>query len=161
GYGYTVLPGFFDPPDAPYKYTRNGRARSFSVFERTSNSTASTSHHSLASSRLAGSTLFRTTSSQPPIPLSFYRNITNQIMFGNNSKVCDRMISFWSTSITTGAYEPQAVVGDVLLSPPLVPERKVFRNVPGIKADRAFLEVNYLDCEGLKGFGGTGTGDRG
>ncbi|KAI4268858.1 MAG: hypothetical protein LQ337_007600, partial [Flavoplaca oasis] len=124
GYGYTVLPGYFDPPDAPYKYTRNGRARSFTVFEQTSNSTPSTSHYGLASSRLAGSTLFRTTSSQPPIPLSFYRNITNQIAFGNNSKVCDRMISFWNTSITTGAYEPQAVVGDVLLSPPLVPERK-------------------------------------
>ncbi|KAL8895826.1 MAG: hypothetical protein Q9192_003424, partial [Flavoplaca navasiana] len=109
GYGYTVLPGYFDPPDAPYKFTRNGGARSFSVFERTSNSTPSTPHHSPPSSRLAGSTLFRTTSSQPPIPLSFYRNITNQIMFGNNSKVCDRMVSFWNTSITTGAYEPQAV----------------------------------------------------
>lgn len=71
------------------------------------------------------------------------------------------MISFWNTSITTGVYGPQAIVGDVLLSPPLVPARRVFRKVPGVKADRAFLEVNYLDCEGLKGYAGTGSGDSG
>lgn len=82
-------------------------------------------------------------------------------MFGNNTRVCDRMMSFWNTSITTGAYAPQHVVGEVALGPPLVPRGKVWRNVPGVKADRAFLEVNYLDCGGLKGWRGTGSGDSG
>ncbi|KAI4281195.1 MAG: hypothetical protein L6R38_003886 [Xanthoria sp. 2 TBL-2021] len=160
GYGYTVLPAFFDPPDAPYKFaSRKGRNRIFNVYEQTPS--PPNHHHKSPSSKLIGSTHFRPSIPQSPIPLSFYKNVTNQIMFGNNTRVCDRMTSFWNTSITTGAYEPEAVVGEVLLSPPLVPRRKVWRNVPGLKANRAFLEVNYLSCEGLKGWSGTGSGDSG
>lgn len=160
GYGYTVLPGYFDPPDAPYKFaSHNGRNRLFNVYEQTPS--PPNHHHKSPPSKLIGSTHFRPSISQSPIPLSFYKNVTNQIMFGNNTRVCDRMMSFWNTSITTGAFEPEAVVGEVLLSPPLVPRRKLWRNVPGLKANRAFLEVNYLGCEGLKGWSGTGDGNSG
>ncbi|KAI4108586.1 MAG: hypothetical protein LQ339_002102 [Xanthoria mediterranea] len=168
-YGYTVLPAYFAPPDAPYEFiSRNHRDRLFQVFEPPPTTTTTPSHHhhkSSPRSKLLGATKFRsaktTTAQSTILPLAFYKNVTNQIMFGNNTAVCDRMMSFWNTSITTGAYEPQHVVGEVALGPPLVPRGKVWRNVPGLKADRAFLEVNYLDCEGLKGWRGTGSGDSG
>ncbi|KAL8752294.1 MAG: hypothetical protein Q9199_005843 [Rusavskia elegans] len=100
GYGYTVLPGYFDPPDAPYKFaSHNGRNRLFNVYEQTPS--PPNHHHKSPPSKLIGSTHFRPSISQSPIPLSFYKNVTNQIMFGNNTRVCDRMMSFWNTSITT------------------------------------------------------------
>ncbi|CAL8582234.1 hypothetical protein XPA_007902 [Xanthoria parietina] len=169
-YGYTVLPAYFAPPDAPYEFTsRNQRDRLFQVFEPPP-TTANHDHQNKGGrprSKLLGATKFRpaktttTATAHSTIPLAFYKNITNQIMFGNNTAVCDRMMSFWNTSITTGPYAPQHVVGEVALGPPLVPREKVWRDVPGLKADRAFLEVNYLDCKGLKGWGGTGSGDSG
>lgn len=95
------------------------------------------------------------------MPLAFYKNVTNQPVFGNNTSFCDNQLSFWNTSISTGAYEPRGVVGDVLVSPPLVPDGRVFRGVRGVRAERAFLENNYLPCESLKGYAGTGSGDSG
>ncbi|KAL8671274.1 MAG: hypothetical protein Q9168_004228 [Polycauliona sp. 1 TL-2023] len=162
-YGYTVLPGYFDPPDAPYRFTSSKtKTRLLEVYSQTP---AIPTPHGTTGGRifgkLTGSTQFRPSASSPSaIPIAFYKNVTNQIQFGNYS-ICDRMSSYWNTSVTMGMYEPEAVVGDVLLSPPMVPRTKVFRDVQGIRATRAFLEVNYLDCEGLKGYAGTGSGDSG
>ncbi|KAL8726119.1 MAG: hypothetical protein Q9166_006911 [cf. Caloplaca sp. 2 TL-2023] len=156
-YGYDVLPGFFDPPDAAYRYAfRRGKNTISAVYTNTSSSRP----HRAPKHDLVASTHFHPSSTNS-IPLSFYKNITNQPMFGNNTAVCDKMISFWNTSVTTGEYVPQTVVGDVLLTPPMVPRAKVWRGVQGVKAQRAFLEVNYLKCESLKGYGGTGSGDSG
>ncbi|KAL8786934.1 MAG: hypothetical protein Q9213_002476 [Squamulea squamosa] len=156
-YGYSVLSGYFDPPDAPYKYTsRNERDIASNVYVPVS----IFPNYRRRGSELVASTHFRPASSMT-IPLSFYKNITNQVQFGNNTEICDNWITFWNTSITTGTYEPRPVVGEVLLSPPFVPTRKVWRNVQGVKADRAFLENNYLSCESLRGWMGTGDGDSG
>ena len=154
-YGETVLPAFFDPPDAPYEATNYGRQISFAVY-----SPDITLIHP-EPNRPVARTLFRDSGKIAPVPLAFYKNVTNQPMFGNNTSVCDNMISFWNTTISTGAYEPRGVVGDVLLSPPLVPEGRVFKGVRGIRADRAFIENNYLPCKSLKGYAGTGSGDSG
>ncbi|KAI4243694.1 MAG: hypothetical protein L6R40_003307 [Gallowayella cf. fulva] len=152
GYGYTVLPAYFNPADAPYKFaTRTGKAIISAVYR-----TSDPPKHS----RLVASTRFRPTQSSS-IPLSFYKNITNQPLFGNKSSVCDNMMSFWNTSVTTGNYEPQPLIGDVVLTPPMVPRRRVWSGIQGVKAQRAFLEVNYLPCETLKGYQGTGEGDSG
>ena len=154
-YGITALPAFFDPPDAPYKAMNHGRQISFAVY--TSNITLTHPEPY----RPVARTLFKDFGSIAPVPLAFYRNVTNQPIFGNNTSVCDNMISFWNTTTSTGAYAPRGVVGDVLVSPPLVPERHVFRGVRGIRAERAFLENNFLPCESLKGYAGTGSGDSG
>ncbi|KAL8854090.1 MAG: hypothetical protein Q9221_001010 [Calogaya cf. arnoldii] len=162
GYGYTVHSGYFDPPDAPYKPSRarNGRSSNvFNVYEHIPSHAHN--HHQPPPIKLTGFSRFRPAIRENSIPLAFYKNVTNQIMFGNNSHICDRMTSFWNTSITTRQYEPEPVIGDVLLSPPFVEMPRVWAGVQGMKANRAFLEVNYLDCKGLKGWSGTGDGDSG
>ncbi|KAL8771474.1 MAG: hypothetical protein Q9209_003144 [Squamulea sp. 1 TL-2023] len=157
-YGYSVISGYFDPPDAPYMFaSHNGRDITSKVYVPVS----IFPNFRRKGSELVASTHFRPASSMGSVPLSFYKNVTNQVQFGNNTEFCDNWITFWNTSITTGAYEPQPVVGEVLLSPPIVPSKKVWRNVQGVKADRAFLENNYLNCESLKGWKGTGDGDSG
>ncbi|KAL8950914.1 MAG: hypothetical protein Q9222_003080 [Ikaeria aurantiellina] len=157
-YGYDVLPGYFDPADAPYAFVPHSKKR-ITYFDVYTNDTTTHPHRKR---KPIASTRFRSTGSHiAPIPLAFYRNITNQPMFGNNTAVCDQMINFWNTSVTTGAYEPQGVIGEVKLTPPLVPKKRVFGGVKGVKAERAFLENNYLSCESLKGYGGTGEGDSG
>ncbi|KAL8713741.1 MAG: hypothetical protein Q9220_002267 [cf. Caloplaca sp. 1 TL-2023] len=154
-YGYDVLPAYFDPPDAPYAFAPHSK-RHTTYFNVYTNNTTHPHPHLIASTR------FHSDPSIAPIPLSFYKNITNQPMFGNNTAVCDNMITFWNTSVTTGAaYEPQGVVGEVALSPPLVPRKRVFGGVRGVRAQRAFLENNFLECASLRGYGGTGEGDRG
>ncbi|KAL8913694.1 MAG: hypothetical protein Q9171_001544 [Xanthocarpia ochracea] len=160
-YGFTVLPGYFDPPDAAYKFASRNSKNTISSVYIPASAPPGSRHYKGSPAKLVGATHFRPNLTPSPVPLSFYKNVTNQIMFGNNTRVCGKMISLWNTSITTGAYEPRAVVGDVLLSPPLVPRRRIWRNVPGVQADRAFLEVNYLSCEELKGWSGTGSGDSG
>lgn len=157
-YGTTALPAFFDPPDAPYKLTKDGKHISFAVY---ANSSASSRHtyHNLET--LVATTVFRDSASISPVPLAFYKNVTNQPMFGNNTKVCDNMISLWNTTTSTGAYAPRGIIGDVMVSPPLVPKKRVFREVRGIRAERAFIENNYLPCENLQGYSGTGPGDSG
>ncbi|KAL8805683.1 MAG: hypothetical protein Q9182_001827 [Xanthomendoza sp. 2 TL-2023] len=152
-YGYTVLPGYFDPHDAPYRFASRKRKDTLSAVYTITNSTNR--------ARLSGSTKFHPSPSFGHIPLSFYKNITNQIMFGNKTSVCDHQTSLWNTSVTTGDYEPKPVLGDVMLSPPLVPEREIWRGVQGIRAQRAFIELNYLNCEDFKGWNGTGSGDSG
>ena len=154
-YGEIVLPAFFDPPNAPYEATNNGRQISFAVYTNDITPTHP------GPNQLVARTLFRDFGKISPVPLAFYRNVTNQPMFGNNTSVCDNQISFWNTTTSTSAYEPQGVFGDVLISPPLVPKRRVYRGVRGIRAERAFLENNLLPCESLKGYAGTGSGDSG
>ncbi|KAI4177898.1 MAG: hypothetical protein LQ346_007599 [Caloplaca aetnensis] len=158
-YGQTVLPAFFDPPDAPYKSTKNNKLISFAVYANSS--TSSSRHHRPSSNRPIAAALFRDTPSISPVPFSFFKNITNQPLFGNNTNVCDNQIAFWNTTTSTGAYAPQGIVGEATLGPPLVPRRTTFRGIRGIRAERTFLENNYLPCASLKGYAGTGEGDSG
>ncbi|KAL8897221.1 MAG: hypothetical protein Q9207_007324 [Kuettlingeria erythrocarpa] len=158
-YGQTVLPAFFDPPDAAYKSAKNNKLISFTVYANSS--TSSSRHHRPCSNHPIASTLFRDIPSIPPVSLSFFKNITNQPLFGNNSNICDNQIALWNTTTSTGAYAPQGIVGEATISPPLVPRRTTFRGIRGIRADRTFLENNYLPCESLKGYAGTGEGDSG
>ncbi|KAL8926698.1 MAG: hypothetical protein Q9208_002772 [Pyrenodesmia sp. 3 TL-2023] len=157
-YGSTVLPAFFDPPDAPYKYTKNNKFISFAVY---ANSSISSHHHRQKSNHLVASTRFRDTPNISPVPLAFFKNITNQPLFGNNSDICGNQIALWNTTTSTGAYAPQGIVGEASISPPLVPRKTVFRGIRGIRADRTFIETNYLPCASLKGYAGTGEGDSG
>ncbi|KAI4141057.1 MAG: hypothetical protein L6R39_005523 [Caloplaca ligustica] len=160
GYGETALPASFDPPNAPYKAARYGTHISFAVY---ANGSAVHRQHQYQPmhNQLVATTEFRDMTDISPVPLAFYKNVTNQPMFGNNTAVCDNMISLWNTTISTGAYAPQGIVGDVVVGPPLVPRKQIFRGARGIRAQRAFVENNYLPCGTLKGYSGTGIGDSG
>ncbi|KAL8997217.1 MAG: hypothetical protein Q9188_006382, partial [Gyalolechia gomerana] len=104
-YGITVIPAFFDPPDAPYTLTPNSKGKVFS-FEVYSNTSSSCHNHK---NQIVASLNFHSSTTISPFPLSFYKNVTNQPMFGNNINVCDNMLALWNTSTSTGEYAPQGV----------------------------------------------------
>jgi len=90
-----------------------------------------------------------------------YVNFTNQPTFGNGL-TCDNMLNLWNSSVTTGENAPVGVIGDITIKAPYFPSdssETTFRGVHGVKVDTAFIETNYLPCESLKGYHGTGSGD--
>ena len=153
GYGVNVISATFDPADAPYKHTSPEKDNFvFSVYPNASQSLGLPP---------AAFVRFQATSTASALPLAFYKNVTNQPTFGNNTAVCDNLIRFWNTSVSEGGNKPQHVEGLVKLSPPLVREEKAWSGVKAIRATEAFLENNYLPCGMLKGYKGTGQGDSG
>lgn len=46
-----------------------------------------------------------------------------------------------------------------MIKAPYIPSDTTFKGVHGVKVDTAFIETNYLPCEHLKGYSGTGSGD--
>ena len=152
-YGTPALPATFDPPNAAYKSTSpHSESISFSVYPNASETLKQPP---------AASVRFRPASASHSFPLAFYRNVTNQPIFGNNTVVCDKFIRFWNTTVTKGQYRPVNLQGDVKVSPPLVHEVTTWKNVQGVRATQAFLENNLVPCHNLAHYGGTGPGDSG
>lgn len=159
-YGIGAIRATFDPPDAPYRHSRPGRDDYvFRVFGNASRA------HGLdrieATIHEWPTTTTTASEAHDVLPLAFYRNVTNQPIVGNKTGLCDNLIQFWNTSLSTGDNRPLNVRGVVELSPPLVRERIVWRGVQGVRATEAFLENPDLPCESLRGYGGTGEGDSG
>ncbi|KAI6382175.1 hypothetical protein MCOR25_000766 [Pyricularia grisea] len=91
-----------------------------------------------------------------PYPVSFFRNITNQPSFADGNK-CDQMIRLFNTTLSqspSGA--PAAVKGRVSTTNVGLGEELKEGDVEGIHVTTAFVENNYLDCQSLKGYMGTG-----
>ena len=84
-------------------------------------------------------------------PLRFFKNVTNQPTFADG-KTCDNMIRLFNTSVTTSI---ETVRGSVRATIPPFKKEKVWEGVEGIRLDSAFIENNYLPCEGFKGYGGS------
>jgi hypothetical protein len=87
-----------------------------------------------------------------------YRNVTNQPSF-SSGVACDNIVTLYNSSVTVGEYAPVVVKGSVSIVAPYFPVTTTFRDVYGLKVDRAFIENNYVACSGLKGYSGTGSGD--
>lgn len=70
---------------------------------------------------------------------------------------------FFNTTLSTGENAPVGIKGDILVKAPFLEPMKdrAFKNVYGIKVDVAFLENKLVPCKDLKGYHGTGPGDRG
>ncbi len=81
--------------------------------------------------------------------LDFFKNVTNQPTFADG-RSCDNMIRLFNTSVTTGIEEVRGSVRARL--PPFVKE-EIWDGVEGIRLDSAFIENNYLPCEGFRGYG--------
>ncbi|EKD15513.1 hypothetical protein MBM_06141 [Drepanopeziza brunnea f. sp. 'multigermtubi' MB_m1] len=95
-----------------------------------------------------------------PWPVNFYINVTNQPIFTRGIN-CDNQIFLYNTTLSTGQNAPRGIKGSVSLSAPLLPNDSTFHNIFGVKVDTAFLEKNGVPCSSLKGYHGTGPGDRG
>ncbi|KAB5575431.1 hypothetical protein GE09DRAFT_955372 [Coniochaeta sp. 2T2.1] len=97
-----------------------------------------------------------------PYTIEMFRNITNQPTFANGS-TCDQMIRLFGTSMSRGAYEPVLVKGRVRVKglAPLDGEKEVWDGVYGVQVATPFVENNYLDCSGLRGYDGAELEKRG
>lgn len=102
-----------------------------------------------------------------PYPLDFYKNVTNQPIFGNGS-LCDLQVRLFNSTINQGVYAPIPVKGKIYSNlPPLnqsiidgnIDDDKAQEAVFGILVDSPFIEYTGLDCQTLAGYSGTGSGD--
>ena len=91
-----------------------------------------------------------------PYPLDLFKNITNQPTFAN-ATTCDNMIRLFNTSMTMGEYAPVPVQGRVKANTfPFRGAATEWTNVFGVQVATPFIENNYLDCESMQGYAGTG-----
>ncbi|KAI1848672.1 hypothetical protein JX265_005701 [Neoarthrinium moseri] len=128
GYGIKVYPADLDPPNDGYRSDGNGG----NYFSATS------------VEQVDGVSKFLTVAStpcarEPPYPIEFIKNITNQVVFANSS-VCDNYQLLFNTSLTAPPFEPQPVTGTVtgLLEPFTTPQ--TWTGVFGWNYATAFLE---------------------
>ncbi|KAF2754868.1 hypothetical protein EJ05DRAFT_503810 [Pseudovirgaria hyperparasitica] len=80
-----------------------------------------------------------------PYSIELYRNTSNQII--TNGKLCDNFTTIFDSAVTTGEYAPVPIKAYVEIGKPALPESSKWEEVYGLKADFAFIEMNYLDCE--------------
>lgn len=153
-YGVDIEPASFDPSNAPYqRIDRKQYQLAFDVYP--ANATAPFHIEPVSAVRSEDRPQDR------GFPLAFYRNVTNQPWFGNNNSICDNMKRYWNTSLSQGVNKPRNVKSVIKLGSPFVPKTTLWKGVKGIRATTAFLENNFLPCEQLKGYAGTGEGDSG
>jgi hypothetical protein len=88
-----------------------------------------------------------------PFPLSFFKNVTNQVTFADG-KTCDNMIRLFNTSLTTAPNRIESVKGTVRARIPPFAEDQEWNDVYGVRMDTAFIENNYLPCEDFRGYSG-------
>lgn len=140
-YGTNVFASTFDPPCDAYRSAR-GKGRSGTHFSAKSsgNRTASIS------------TQFSDASSSP-FPMSFYKNVTNQVTFADG-KTCDNMIRLFNTSVSTSPNRIDTVMGTVRARIPPFTGEHDWSDVYGVRMDTAFIENNYLPCEDFRGYSG-------
>jgi len=96
-------------------------------------------------------------------PMEIFVNVTNQPAFTDGDVGCDNQIFMYNTTISTGVNAPVPIKGDISVKAPFLRKDRdsKFHGVEGIKVDVAFLENNLVPCRDLKGYHGTGVGDRG
>lgn len=93
------------------------------------------------------------------LTLTSYVNVTNQPIT-NAGLVCDNQINIYNTTLSTGPNAPVGITGSVKIQAPYLPTDSVFKGVFGVKVDVAFVEFAGMACADLKGYHGTGSGDR-
>ena len=148
GYGIKVYPATFDPSCNAYKATCEDQ-RTFA-----GTSTGLSKQKSMAFS-------VKPLHKPGPYPLNFLRNITNQPTFANRT-ICDNYKRIFNTSLTAPPREPLVVKGSVTAILEPFPKLREWKNIYGWQLSTAFLEPPVgSQCETLKGYKGTGSGDSG
>jgi len=137
-YGHTVFESAFNPPCDAYRAT----------------SDATTSFCATASAAHIDTSFASLTAPAPQFDLPFFKNVSNQVMFAD-AKSCDNMVRLFNTSLSTAPYGIESVRGSVKAQVPgLFEKEQVWDGVEGIRFASAFIENNYLPCEGFRGYGG-------
>lgn len=94
-----------------------------------------------------------------PYPIEVYQNLTNQPIFANGTQ-CDKMVRLFNTTISQGQWAPVPVKGTVFSNlEPMEDTAEGLGEVFGVLVDTPFIEYNMQDCNTLKGYSGTGSGD--
>ena len=146
GYGTTVYATDFSPGCEAY-----GRLQNSSTYFSGKATNGSDKYVTLEFSALAQGL-------SSPFPVEFYQNVTNQPIFGNGS-LCDKQIRLFNSSINQGDYAPVPVKGTVFSNLEPLDSMEGLGEVFGLLIDTPFIEYNFLGCESLKGYQGTGSGD--
>jgi hypothetical protein len=131
-YGTNVFPSVFDPPCDAYRSTPNHLDTT--IFHAESSEASVTTQFSLADQMY---------------PLQFFKNVTNQPTFADG-RSCDNMIRLFDTSVTVAI---ESVKGSVRARIPPFENEVKWDGVYGIRLGSAFIENNYLPCEGFRGYG--------
>ncbi|KAK3359623.1 hypothetical protein B0T25DRAFT_588427 [Lasiosphaeria hispida] len=142
-YGTVVSPAEWEPVCDAYRALPNGAT----YFKGKSVTTSE--FVEVEMSRLQDMTL-------NPYPLDFFKNITNQPTFANAS-TCDNMIRWFNTSMSVGEFAPAPVLGRIRANAfPYEGVEKEYTGVYGVQIATPFIENNYLDCQTMRGYAGTG-----
>ncbi|KAB5531171.1 hypothetical protein GE09DRAFT_973875 [Coniochaeta sp. 2T2.1] len=145
-YGTVVSPATFEPACDAYDGLPDG-ATSFGA-----RSIANDAYAGLEVSAVLAS------SGASPYSIEMFKNITNQPTFANGS-TCDQMIRLFGTSISRAAYEPVFVRGRVKANMAPLDGEQEWKGVYGVQVATPFVENNYLDCSGLRGYDGAALGE--
>ncbi|KAK3936337.1 hypothetical protein QBC46DRAFT_321657 [Diplogelasinospora grovesii] len=145
GYGQVAYAASFDPPCDAYRAVPGG---------------CGTYHKSVSTNSTSGSGHvfvelddFQPITHGSPYTLKFYKNITNQPIFGNGA-LCDNMIRLFNTTLTKGVFEPRFVKGKVSANLPPMNRMQVMEGVYGLQADTPFIENTQVECATLQGYSG-------
>ena len=90
-----------------------------------------------------------------PYPLELFKNITNQPTFANATS-CDNMIRLFNTTMSVGEHAPVPVRGRVKAHALPFEGETEWTDIYGVQVATPFIENNYLDCESMRGYSGTG-----
>lgn len=143
-YGTIVSPAEYDPRCDAYRRLANGAT----YFK--GSSLTSSEFVELEMARLSHPAL-------NPYPLELFKNITNQPAFANATS-CDNMIRLFNTTMSLGEHAPVPVRGRVRARafPFQGAAEKEWADVYGVQVATPFIENNYLDCQTMRGYSGTG-----
>jgi hypothetical protein len=144
-YGTIVTPAAYDPLCDAYRRLANGAT----YFKGTSLASPD-DFVELEMRRLPHPTL------DNPYPLEVFKNMTNQPTFANATS-CDNMIRLFNTTMSVGEYAPVPVRGRVRARAfPFQGAVEEWTEVYGVQVATPFIENNYLACESMRGYVGTG-----
>jgi hypothetical protein len=141
-YGTIVSPAKYKPLCDAYKRLSNGN-----TYFRSS-SVESPEFVELEMARVSDPNL-------NPYPLELFKNITNQPTFAN-ATTCDNMIRLFNTTMSVGEYAPVSVRGRVKAHALPFEAESEWTDIYGVQVATPFIENNYLDCESMRGYSGTG-----
>lgn len=145
-YGTTVSASAFEPNCEAYARSANGSA----TF--TANATDGSGTFAMLDFSPLGAGVAN------PFPAEFYQNITNQPIFANGTQ-CDRQIRLFNSTLNQGQYAPVPVQGTITSNISPLDASQGMAGVFGMLIDTPFIEYNGLECQTLKGYSGTGSGD--
>lgn len=155
-YGETAIPAVFDPPCDAYAYVDEdcpedkARRTYLDIYQAPKYDNSTPIFTSLFSELQKWEV--------SPYSLEFWKNVTNQPDFFAG-EMCDNFVRLFNTTSNEGVYAPKDVRGKVVVKEPLFTPNEVFDGVYGLKVANGFIEHNYVQCETLKGYTASGSGD--